>query len=195
MMPTTEPTPEILLRSWTVQEYHRMVETGILQPDEPVELIAGQILRTMSPHRTPHSSAIRRTRRLLEKALGEQVFVQTQLPIQLNNYSEPEPDIAVVRPDPRDYFDQHPTARDVYLIVEVADTTLRKDQGVKARDYAASGIEDYWLLDVENRQLYIFREPTSDGYQQKIILLENETVTSLRFPQLTVNIREILPPV
>lgn len=171
-----------------------MVEAGILQPDEPVELIAGQIIRTMSPQGTAHSSAIRRTRRLLEKVLGEQVFVQTQLPIQLNNYSEPEPDVAVVRADPRDYFDQHPTARDVYLIVEVADTTFRKDSDLKARDYAASGIEDYWLLDVDNRQLYVFREPTNEGYQQKFILSENETVTALNFPSLTVHIQEILPP-
>ncbi|MEL7036212.1 MAG: Uma2 family endonuclease [Cyanobacteria bacterium J06592_8] len=192
-MPTKEPSLETFLRLWTVEDYHRMVEVGILQPDESVELIAGQIIRIISPQGRPHSSAIRRTRRLLEKALGEQVFVQTQLPIQLNNYSEPEPDVAVVRPDSRDYIDHHPTASDVYLIVEVADSTLKKDRDIKAKEYAASGIEDYWLLDVENRQLYVFQDPTSEGYQQQLILPEDETVTPQRFPEIRVKIQDILP--
>lgn len=192
-MSTLEPSLETSLRLWTVEDYHRMVEAGILQSDESVELIAGKIIRTMSPQGTPHSSAIRRTRRLLEKVLGEQVFVQTQLPIQLNNYSEPEPDVAVVRPDPRDYIDQHPMASDVYLIVEVADSTLRKEREIKAKEYAQSGIKDYWLLDVENRQIYIFREPTLEGYQQQIILLENETVTPQRFPDVRVQVEDLLP--
>jgi Uma2 family endonuclease len=96
--------------------------------------------------------------------------------------------------DPRDYIDQHPTAKDVYLIIEVADSTLKKDKGIKAQEYAASGIQYYWILDVENRQLYVFREPTSQpGYQQQLLLSENETVSPQRFPELTVYIQDILP--
>ncbi|NJK39493.1 MAG: Uma2 family endonuclease [Oscillatoriales cyanobacterium RM2_1_1] len=170
MPPLTSKT-ETILRMWTVRDYHQMAAAGILQPEEAVELISGQVISTMTPQGAPHSSAIRRTRRLLEKALGEQGLVQTQLPIQLGDYSEPEPDIAVVRPEANDYAEHHPTAADIYLIIEVADSTLKTDRELKARDYARAGIGDYWVLDVNHRQLYLFRGPTSEGYQHEIVLL------------------------
>ena len=113
----------------------------------------------------------------------------------LNSYSEPEPDIAIVQPDPRDYIDRHPLVSQIYAIVEIADTTLRRDSDLKAREYANSGIEDYWVLDVVNRQLHLFREPTSAGYARENILSENERVSPLQFSDLSIVIREVLPPV
>ncbi|MCA1992952.1 MAG: Uma2 family endonuclease [Coleofasciculus sp. S288] len=183
------------LRLWTVEEYHRMAEAGILQPDEKVELIAGQIIKKMSPQGSPHAAAIRRTDRVLSNRLGNQVLIQKQLPIQLNDRSEPEPDVAVVRVDPLDYADHHPTVSDVYLIIEVADTSLKFDCETKAKDYAQSGIADYWVLDVSNRQLHVFREPTENGYQSEAILEEGASISPLQFPGCTIAVSEILPPI
>ncbi len=105
LLPKTSKTS---LRLWTVEEYHRMAEVGILQPDESLELVAGQIICKMSPQGTPHATTIRIVGRLLEKRLGEQVLVQTQLPIQLNDFSEPEPDVALIIADELRYLDHHP---------------------------------------------------------------------------------------
>ncbi|HAG81958.1 MAG TPA: hypothetical protein DCL61_12520 [Cyanobacteria bacterium UBA12227] len=192
-MPTTE-TP-VKLRLWTVEEYHRMAEVGILQPEKPVELIAGQIIEKMSPQRSSHAAAITRTNRILVNLLGEEILIRLQLPIQLNDHSEPEPDITLVRVDPLDYAAHHPTASDVYLIIEVADTTLKTDLQIKAKDYAQSGIPDYWVLNINSRQLHVFREPTQQGYQSEVILSEDESISPLQFPDCVVAICEILPPV
>ncbi|HBL13882.1 MAG TPA: hypothetical protein DD379_21305 [Cyanobacteria bacterium UBA11162] len=192
-MPTTE-TP-VKLRLWTVEEYHRMAEVGILQPEKPVELIAGQIIEKMSPQRSSHAAAITRTNRVLVNLLGEEILIRLQLPVQLNDHSEPEPDIALVRVDPLDYAAHHPTASDVYLIIEVADTTLKTDLQIKAKDYAQSGIVDYWVLNITSRQLHVFREPTQQGYQSEVILSEDESISPLQFPDCVVAICEILPPV
>ncbi len=185
---------EIPLRLWTVEDYHRMVEVGILQSDEPVELVAGQIIEKMSPQGTPHATTIRIVSRLLEKRLGEQVLVQTQLPIQLSNFSEPEPDIALIIADELRYLDHHPFPSEVYLVIEVADSTLKRDCQIKALDYGTSGIKDYWVLDINNRCLHVFRNGTDQGYDREIILQENETVSLLEFPDLNIKIGEMLPP-
>ena len=182
------------LRLWTVKDYHCMVDAGILQPDESVELIAGQILRKMSPQNSRHSAAITRTDRLLRQRLGGQVLVRLQLPIELHNYSEPEPDLAIVQPDPLDYDDRHPTATNVYLIIEVSDSTLTRDLDLKAKDYAASGIKDYWVLDVNKRQLHVFRHPTAAGYQSEQIFSAAQFVVPLRFPDCRIGVAEMLRP-
>jgi Uma2 family endonuclease len=93
------------------------------------------------------------------------------------------------------YLDHHPLPSEVYLVIEIADSTLKRDCEVKALDYASSGIRDYWVLDVNNRKLHVFREGTSEGYESKVILGENEQVSMLEFPDLNMRIREMLPPV
>lgn len=183
------------LRLLTVDEYHRMAEVGILHPDEKVELIAGQIISKMSPQGSSHAAAIRRSDRLFSQSLGEGVSVQKQLPVILNNFSQPEPDIALVKADPFDYDDSHPTAEDVYLIVEIAESTLKSDLQVKGKEYAKSGIEDYWVLDVNHRQLYVYRQPTESGYQQEMTLQENEAIAPLAFPHAKILVGELLRPV
>lgn len=180
------------LRLWTVAEYHRMVETGVLASDEPVELVAGQILR-MSPQKTPHATAVTLTRLLLEKLLGEQVLVRTQLPVTLSDRSEPEPDVAVVIADPLRYLDHHPLPAEIYLIIEIADTTLNKDCVLKAKDYAQFGIQDYWVLDLNQRQLHVFRDPTSASYQKQTVLAEDATISPLRC-NVSIQVSDLLPP-
>ena len=181
------------IRLLTVQEYDLMTEIGILNEDERVELLAGQIVK-MAAKGTAHGAATARTKILLDHRLGQQVFVRLQDPVRLNNYSEPEPDISVVIPDPLYYEDHHPTPSEIYLIIEVADTTLRTDCGIKAKIYAESGITDYWVLDVNNRQLHVFREPSQDGYQSRVILADGENISLLRFPDFSFLVSEMLRP-
>ena len=194
-MQSTKTTTDTIynLRLWTVEEYHRMAETGILDNWEHVELLEGKII-WMSAKGTAHRSAVARTDRLLQKRLGDFAMISVQDPITLNDRSEPEPDIAVVKIDPLDYADHHPVPSEVYLIIEVADSSLKFDCETKSKAYAQAEIKDYWVMEVVERQLYIFREPTSDGYKSKVVLGEQETISPLQFPDLQIGVKEILPP-
>jgi Uma2 family endonuclease len=185
------PTDSTTIRLITVQEYHRMAEVGIFHPQERLELIAGQIIQ-MSPKGTAHESAITRTERLFRKRLGEQVLLRLQSPVQLDDYSEPEPDIAVVKPNPLDYDDHHPSPSEVFLIIEIADSSLKYDREVKALAYAKSGIAEYWILDVNGRKLHVYRLPSSEGYHSETILLEDVTISPLAFPECKITVREML---
>ncbi|WP_026100261.1 Uma2 family endonuclease [Fortiea contorta] len=191
-MQNTETT--LQLRLWTVEEYHRMAEAGIFAVDERVELLEGKII-WMIAKGTAHRSAVGRTYKLLEKRLGHQVWISIQDPVKLNEQSEPEPDVAVVKIDPLDYADHHPTPSEVYLLIEVADSSLKLDCETKGKAYAKAGISDYWVLDVVSRQLHVFRQPTEDGYQSAEILTENMNISPLEFPDLQIGVFEMLPPV
>ncbi|MFH7027499.1 MAG: Uma2 family endonuclease [Heteroscytonema crispum UTEX LB 1556] len=191
-MQNTEVTSN--LRMWTVEEYHRMAETGILNEDERVELLEGKII-WMSAKGTAHRSAVGITDYLLKNLLRNRAWIAIQDPIALNNASEPEPDIAVVKIDQLYYADHHPTPREVYFIIEVADSSLKFDCETKGKAYAQAGIADYWVIDVVNRQLYVFREPNEEGYQSKVILAEDGMISPLQFPDLQIAVLEMLPPV
>jgi Uma2 family endonuclease len=182
------------LRKWTVKEYQKLGEMGFFHPEERVELVSGNIIK-MSAKGTAHTSALGRTDRLLQNLFGNLAWVRMQDPIALDDNSEPEPDIAVVRIDPFDYATHHPTPSEVYLIIEVADSSLAYDREIKANIYARSGIVDYWVLNVNERQLHVFREPADDGYQSEVILEETASISPLQFPAFNIAIGEILPPI
>lgn len=181
------------LRKWTVKEYHKLGAIGIFHPEERVELIEGNIIK-ISAKGTLHAAATRRTATLLHNLLGNQAAVYNKSPIALDDDSEPEPDIAVVRIDPFDYATHHPTPSEVYLIIEVADSSLAYDREIKAKIYARSGIADYWVLNVRDRQLHVFREPAENGYQSEVIIGENGSISPLEFPALNIAIQAMLPP-
>lgn len=182
------------LRPITVKEYYRMVEVGILQADENLELINGQIIKKMAPQGSYHAAAISRTNRILFDRFFANALVRLQLPITLNESSEPEPDIALVKFEPTDYENAHPTATDVLLIIEVADSTLAGDLTLKNTLYAQAGIKDYWVLDVENQQLHVLREPTETGYQSVEVLDKTQAIAPVAFPESAIQIADILSP-
>lgn len=185
-MTTTE------IRLWTVDEYHRMIEAEILTTDDRVELLEGQIIQ-MSPQQPPHAATTQWASDYLRELLAGKVTIRMQLPITLRPNSEPEPDIAVVRIAPRRYLDHHPTFDDIFLLIEVADATLRRDCKQKARTYAKAEIADYWVLDVNSRQVYVFRQPKDETYQQQTILNEDATLSMLAFPEIEVQINQLFP--
>ncbi|MFO5494443.1 MAG: Uma2 family endonuclease, partial [Cuspidothrix sp.] len=131
------------IRQITVNEYHQMAEMGIFHTEERLELISGQIIK-MAAKGTAHEAAITRTQRILNQRLGNKVLIRTQSPIKLDDYSEPEPDIAVVKTNVLDYEDHHPQPSEVFLVIEIADSSLKYDREVKTLAYAKSGIIDYW---------------------------------------------------
>ncbi|ACB50754.1 unknown [Crocosphaera subtropica ATCC 51142] len=188
----TIQTPQ-QLRLWTVKEYHYLTKIGVLHPTEKLELLEGQIVR-MAAKGTSHTVATRRTAKLLENLLNNQAAIYTQDPITLNDYSEPEPDIIVVIPDSLDYFEHHPKPSDIHLIIEVADSSLEYDLTIKSEAYAKSNIKEYWVLDVNERQLHIFRQPTSEGYKNCFILTEEEEINLSHFSQIRLSIQAMLPP-
>ena len=184
----------LTIRKWTVKEYHKLGEMRFFHPEERVELLSGNMI-TISAKGTANTSATRRTANVLRDILENQVDVYYKSPIALDDNSEPEPDIALVRIDPFDYATHHPTPSEVYLIIEVADSSLTFDREIKAKAYARSGIADYWVLNVNNRQLHVFREPAENGYQSELILGENGSISPLQFPTINIAIQAMLPPI
>lgn len=179
------------LRLLSVQDYHRMVEAGVLAADERVELIAGQLYK-MAAKGTAHSAAMTRIERALQPRLRNRALLRFQDPVQLDDYSEPEPDVAIVRVEPFDYEDHHPTPSEIYWLIEVADITLKRDRELKAPAYARSGIPEYWILDVNQRQLYIFRSPTATGYASEMVLQESDMISPLAFTDCQIPVGELL---
>ncbi|MBC5795200.1 Uma2 family endonuclease [Sphaerospermopsis sp. LEGE 00249] len=189
-MQTTESP--LQLRLWTVDEYHRMAEAGIFEPSERVELLEGKIICIVAKG-TVHRSAVGRTNKLLQNRLENQAWIAIQDPVKLNERSEPEPDVAVVKIDPLDYADHHPTPDEIYFIIEVADSSLKLDTEIKAKAYSQAGIKDYWVLDVVKRELIVFRNPTPEGYQNQEISTEHQKISPLDFPDLEIMVAEMLP--
>lgn len=191
---TIESSPSIHLKYWTVHDYYRMSDLGILDPSERTELINGHIV-VMTAKGTPHVLTLRLLANALGEAFGDRsVVVSTQDPIRLDNFSEPEPDLAIVKGTILDYAEHHPVPEDIYLVIEVADTTLKQDCEVKDKLYARANISEYWVVDIKNRQVRIFRDPTPTGYGSQLILTETHAVSPLAFPEIVLSIGSILPP-
>jgi Uma2 family endonuclease len=180
-------------RPLSVQDYHSMIEAGIFRPDERVELLSGQLIQ-MAAKGSPHRAAVTRVRRILEQLLGDRVLICVQDPVQLDDFSEPEPDVAVVKPEPLDYETHHPGVADIFWLVEVSDSTIAYDCGEKALAYARAGIQEYWVLDIKRRRLHVFRQPSDLGYGDRTILPADSTISPISFPDCVVTISAFLKP-
>ena len=180
------------IRLWTVTEYHKMIDYGIITPESHVELLEGRIVE-MNPQRAPHAATTQRTSDYLKAQLTQQAHVRMQLPVTLST-SEPEPDIAIVKIDPQAYGDRHPSPKEIFFLIEISDTTLKIDREEKALIYAKANISEYWILDVSNRQAYIFRHPTPKGYKSETVLSGSGVINPLDFPSLSLSLAEMFLP-
>ena len=149
----------------TVHDYYRMAEAGVLSPDDRVELIEGEII-DMPPGGDRHASVVRLLNTRLVRALGDAAEVSTQLPVRLSLRSEPQPDFAIVRAKQGGYR-KHPQPRDVLLLIEASDATLRYDLGKRASLYAAHGIPEYWVFDLQHDRVWRHRTPKGREYTQR----------------------------
>jgi Uma2 family endonuclease len=183
-------------RRWTRVEYDQLIELGVFQPGERLELLDG-LLAVREPQGSGHASAIRRVVRALRDALDENWQIDSQLPIALDDYSEPEPDVAVVPRDPDDYRGGHPSR--AMLVVEVADTSYRVDRGYKAGLYARAGIPEYWIVDLTSETLEVHRAPERSSeaihgwrYGSVETLEKSATVTPLLL-SAPIRVADLLP--
>jgi Uma2 family endonuclease len=176
-------------RLFTVEEYHRMGEAGILGEDERVELIEGEIVE-MSPIGPRHIGAVINATRMFITRLGDRAVVSPQNPVVIQPRSEPQPDLLLLRPRAVSYSRGLPTANDVLLAVEVADTSVRFDRIVKARLYARAGIPEFWLCLAMDGAIEVYREPRADGYAGMTLYGPDQRVSPLAFPDVSFAVSE-----
>ena len=182
-------TQEITRRRFTVHEYHRMAEAGILHEDDRVELIEGDIVE-MTPIGSRHAMCVIRLTRLLVPLLEEEAFVSPQNPVRLSERLEPQPDLAVLRV--RDYTGSLPGPEDVLFLVEVSDATLSYDRKVKLPLYARAGIPEVWIVNLENEAVERHTEPTEDGYRLARRTRRGERLEPVALPALLVPVDAVL---
>jgi Uma2 family endonuclease len=178
------------IRKITVSEYHKMAAFGIIQPDEKIELINGKIIYKMSPVNLRHSSTVRRLLRLLNKQFNDEVTLDIQNPIVIKNHSEPEPDLVILKFSDDDYSMNKPTSDDVLIIIEVSDTTLKRDKTTKLELYASANILEYWVINLMDNCVEVFQNPKGKFYQKHLILTDND-ILNLPFEK-TLKVSDIL---
>ena len=180
----------LMTKTWTVSEYHRLVDEGILD-DHPVELLAGEIV-VMAPEGVPHASTSVDAGEYLMRLLDERAQVRQAKPITLTAVdSEPEPDLAIVRRSPQQYRDHHPYPDDVLWLVEYANTSLSKDLDQKKRVYAEAGIPEYWVVNLRDMTVLVFRDPGAGAYQTEQTFASG-VVHPLALPDVAVSIDRLL---
>lgn len=182
----TTPIPR---RRFTVEQYYQMAETGILAPDERVELIEGEILE-MAPIGPRYAMCVDRLFQLFVERLGRTVHLRSQNPIRLSNYTEPEPDITLAKR--ADYSAHHPLGDDVLLTIEVSDSTLEKDRTLKQKAYANANIPEFWIVNLPEYMVEIYRSPAGDVYQEKKIISREERLSPQLLPDLVLSGEELL---
>ncbi len=175
----------------TVDEYHRMGETGILGPDARVELIEGEII-DMPPMGPPHGAEITVLTQLLVRAVGDLAIVRCQLPILLDERSEPVPDFVLVKSRADFYSARHPNATDTLLIVEVSHTTLRYDRKVKVPLYARHLVPEAWIVDIGGEQIHFFRSPADGQYADVSTTRQPVSAAFSALPGVTVDLSQVL---
>jgi Uma2 family endonuclease len=177
------------LHRFTVEEYYRLAEHGILSPEQRVELIEGEVV-DMTPAGSRHAMCVVRLTELFYLRLAGRMHAAIQNPIRLGAHSEPQPDVAVLRF--ADYSEAHPGPEDVLLVIEVADTSLLYDRRIKAALYGQAGIREYWLVNLEAESIELFRRPTKTGYGRKTIVRRGQSLSPLAFRDFRVEASEIL---
>lgn len=186
-MSTVSPTKHLT----NLDEWRRLGEANIFPPDRRLELIEGEILE-MAPIGFNHAGHLKRINRLFTRLVPNNLVTSVQDPLQLGDLSEPEPDFMLLKPDADCYCSRHPNADDVLLLIEVADSSLSFDRNQKLRLYALHGIPEYWLLNLNDNRLEVYRAPRDGIYEEKTTRHVGDTVTLSQLPAITINVSDIL---
>lgn len=177
--------------SFTLADYHKLIESGHLTREDRLELIRGELI-IMPPIGPEHSFHTTRITNLLPLRLPPGLLLRMNEPISIPHHSEPQPDAAVVRSRTDGYRTGHPLPEDVLLIIEVADSSARFDTQVKAKLYGVAGIPEYWVIDVPQACLRVFIDPTSRGYKTTQVFEREDTVKCRSIPELVLPVEELL---
>ena len=174
-----------------LDEWQKMVNAGVFPPECHLELIQGEII-DMAPIGPNHAGHVKRLNHFFTNLLQNIAITAVQDPLQLGDLSEPEPDFMILRPVDDFYASRHPTAQDVLLLIEVADSSLAFDQNQKLRLYAMHGIPEYWLLNLNEACLEVYRKPRGEVYAEKTTLGSSDSITLEKLPEITLQLSNIL---
>ena len=191
--PPESPLPTREKRKFTVAEYYRMAEVGILHHTERVELLDGEII-VMSPIGIPHATGVRRMERVLHQALGAAAAISVQNPVRLDDHSEPEPDIALLRFREDDYATAHPGPADILVVMEVSDSTLDFDREIKSKRYAAAGIPETWVMNLPGDCIDRLDQPGPAGYARHTVFRRGDKISPAALPDLEFAVADLLLP-
>jgi Uma2 family endonuclease len=178
-------------RRFNVTEYYQMAKAGVLKPDDRVELIEGEIIK-MSPIGSPHAACVARTSDALREVVKSRTIMWVQNPVRLDDFSEPVPDIALLKSRKDYYATRHPLPPDVRLIVEVADSTLLTDRNIKVPLYARAGIVETWLVNLPKQMIEVYSDLLNGKYRNCRKFKRGDVVKSATVGGLSVRVDEIL---
>jgi Uma2 family endonuclease len=181
----------LMTHRFTVEDFHRMGETGVLKPDARVELMDGEII-DMAPIGPFHGGSTKRLIKIFSRLSKDRWLLSAQDPIQLNEHSEPQPDLMLLKPAEDDYSTRHPRPDDVFLLIEVADTSLMLDRDKKLPSYGRAGIPEVWILNLTERRLEVYREPHFAGYSSVTVLRAGDQACPLTFPDAVLEVEDLL---
>ncbi|MEH1778672.1 Uma2 family endonuclease [Nostoc sp.] len=186
-------------KRFTIDEYHRLIELEFLKENDRIELICGELIQMVAKG-TPHTVCGSILCRQLDRLLGDRAVIRGQDPITLSNQSEPEPDVAIARGKDEDYLAHHPYPEDIFLVIEISDSTLDYDQTTKLKIYAEAGISDYWIVNLNVRQLERYSQPYQNAqgefnYLTKQISLPHQSVAVPGFEDVLLDLSRIFPTV
>lgn len=184
-------------KRFTIDEYHRLIELGFLTEGDRIELIQGELI-SMTAKGRPHTVCASILCRQLDRLLGDRVVIRSQDPITLPNHSEPEPDVVIARGTDEDYLAHHPYPEDIFLVIEISDKTLDYDQTIKLSLYANAGISNYWIVNLQERQLECYSQPYQNnqgkfGYLNKQIFLSHQEILIPGFENTVLSLRRVFP--
>ena len=182
---------DVVQRQFTVDEYLKMVETGILNEDDRVELLGGEIVEMTPPPGPDHNAPWGILNRLLVLGVGSRALVMSGPTLRLSRRSAPEPDFVLLRPDPRNYRDRYAEPGDVLLLVEISDSSIRRDRELKLPLYAAAGIPEYWIADVQSETVEVYKDPAGSSFASVRVFPRGESVSPSAFPDLRIAVDEI----
>ena len=183
--------PVLTKHRFNTTDYYRMAETGVLREDARVELLDGEII-DMSPIGPLHGGVAKRLIAYFSRFSHGRWIVSAQDPVHLDDHSEPQPDLMLLRPLQGDYTARHPEPPDVFLLIEVADTSVYKDREVKLPGYAAAGISEVWIVNVLEQNIEVHREPFGTGYNTSMFLRQGDKASPLAFPDAEIDVAELL---
>ena len=182
---------EVSRKRFTVEDYYRMANAGILAPGDRVELIDGEIIQ-MSPIGTRHLGCVNATNAVFLDAFKGRAVISGQNPVQLSDFTEPQPDIVLLKVRNDFYRGKHPEAADALLVVEVSDTTLAYDRDVKLSYYAAAGIPEVWIEDLNSDRILVYRNPFEGIYEVHLTLSRNESISVQAFPDTAFAVSDFI---
>ncbi|HXG85252.1 MAG TPA: Uma2 family endonuclease [Pyrinomonadaceae bacterium] len=190
---TAEPekTSVVKPKRFSVEEFYKMTEAGILPEESGWEVIDGYLLDKMTIG-SKHASIVKRLNRILTNLVANQAVISIQDPVHIDEYNEPEPDIALLEPREDFYAAGHPSPPDVLLLIEVSDSTVEYDREIKKTLYAEAGIPEFWLVNLKNETIEVYTQPKNGSYYSARILEAGETIDSKSIENLTLSVAEIL---